>query len=152
MHPQRKQRTPAEQAEADRRDRRQFWIIAAVFTVALVGLTGLYVAVSTNVEPPTPDRSAVQEDNQTALPVPDGGAEPTESGDRGGVGQLAVLGGILVVFGGGAAWLVHSSRRARRRHEREHRSTSGDTGDGTGPSRAEPAPSGPTPARTDPVG
>lgn len=110
-------RTPAEQATADERDRRQFWIIAAVFIVALVGLTLGYVAVATQVQPPSPERGAAQQVDQPALPIPDGGAEPTSSGDRGGVGQLTLLAGIIVVMVGGAAWVVHASRAARRRYD-----------------------------------
>lgn len=110
-------RTPDEQQAYDRRDRRQFWIIAAVFAVALVGLTGIYVVVSGRIQPPSPTQGAAQQVDQPALAIPDGGAEPTDSGDRGGAGQLALLGGIIVVIVGGSAWVVHSSRRARRRHE-----------------------------------
>ncbi len=117
MSTERPVRTAAEQEAVDRKDRRQFWLIAAIFAIVLIGLTGVYVAVSSKVQPTTPEQGAAQQVDSPALPIPDGGAEPTDSGDRGGSGQLALLGGIIVVLGAGAAWVVHSSRRARRRHD-----------------------------------
>lgn len=116
---QRPHRTPAEQEDLDQKERRQFWIIAATFAIALVGLTGLYVVVSNQVQPTSPTEGAALQVDKPAFPIPDGGSEAADPGERGGTGQLALLGGILVVFGGGAAWLVHSSRKARRHHQHQ---------------------------------
>lgn len=115
MNYERIRRTPTEQAEADRKDRRQFWIVAVVFTIAITAVTGLYVAVSDTVQPPSPQYGAAQQIDEPGMPIANGGAEPEEPGDRGGSQQIAVMVGLVVFIGGGAAWVVHSSRRARRR-------------------------------------
>lgn len=140
---QRPQRTPAEQAELDRADRRQFWIIAVIFTVAMVALTGLYVAVSSVFDPPSPSVGAAEQVDNPALDVPDGGAEPTSAGDRGGSEQLALLGGLVVAIGAGTAWVIHSSRKARRQlaAQRGGTPTDGDPAGGGMPSTDDdPAP------------
>lgn len=131
MNPQRPRRTAAEQAELDRADRRQFWIIAVIFTAALVVVTGLYVAVSSTVDPPSPDVAAAEQIDNPALVIPDGGQEPTEPGDRGGSQQLALMGGLILALGLGTAWVVHSSRRARRQLA-ARRADAGDDNDDTG--------------------
>jgi len=115
MNYERSKRTPAEQAAADRAERREFWIIAAVFSLAIIALTGIYVVVSDVMEPPSPTTGAAEQVDQPALPIPDGGHEPTDAGDRGGSEQLLLMGGLMVAIGLGAAWVVHSSRRAKRR-------------------------------------
>jgi hypothetical protein len=115
MNYERSKRTPAEQAAADRADRREFWIIAVVFSLAIIALTGIYVVVSDVLEPPSPTTGAAEQVDQPALPIPDGGHEPTDPGDRGGSEQLLLMGGLFVALGLGAAWVVHSSRRAKRR-------------------------------------
>jgi hypothetical protein len=49
------------------------------------------------------------------IPRPNEGHEPVDAGDRGGALQLTVLGLLVVAVGGGVAYVVHESRRARRR-------------------------------------
>ncbi len=115
MNYERPLRSPAEQAALDRAEARQFWRIAVIFTIAIAAMTGIYVAVSNAVQPPSPETGAAAQVDEPAIPVPDGGHEPTDSGDRGGSQQLLLMGGLIVVLAGGAAWVVHSSRRARRR-------------------------------------
>lgn len=115
MNYERPQRTPEEQAELDRAETKQFWRIAVVFTIAIVTMTGIYVAVGTamNTDADTP-APQVQEG---ALPLPDAGSEPTDSGDRGGSQQIVLMVSLFVVIGAGAAWVITSSRRKRRRLE-----------------------------------
>ncbi len=135
MNYERSKRTPAEQAAADRADRREFWIIAAVFSLAIIALTGIYVVVSDVLEPPSPTTGAAEQVDQPALPIPDGGHEPTDPGDRGGSEQLLLMGGLFVALGLGAAWVVHSSRRAKRRLAAEAAGADADP-----PEAAEPSP------------
>ena len=45
---------------------------------------------------------------------PDYGQKPQHPGDPGGWEQLALLGLLVVALGGGAGWLVHTSRKAKR--------------------------------------
>lgn len=129
---QRPERTPAEQAELDRADRRQFWIIAVIFTIAISALTLAYVAISDVLDPPSASTGAAQQIDEPAMPVPDGGAKPTDPGDRGGSEQLLLMGGLVVALGFGTAWVVHSSRRAKRRlaSAPDDRRTASDGADG----------------------
>ncbi|HET8931067.1 MAG TPA: hypothetical protein VFN21_10460 [Acidimicrobiales bacterium] len=115
MNYERPRRSPAEQAALDRADTRQFWRIAVIFTIAIAAMTGIYVVVADAVRPPSPETGATAQVDEPAIPLPDGGQEPTDPGDRGSSEQLLLMGGLFVVLAGGAAWVVHSSRRARRR-------------------------------------
>lgn len=115
MNYERPRRNPAEQSALDRADTRQFWRIAVVFTIAIAAMTGLYVVIADAVRPPSPETGAAAQVDEPAIPVPDGGHEPADSGDRGGSQQLLLMGGLFVVLAAGSAWVVHSSRRVRRR-------------------------------------
>jgi hypothetical protein len=101
-------------ADADRAERRSFVWVAVALTAVIVVLTGALVLVTEVWDPPTPQSGSAAQSQAPALDLPDGGHEPTSSGDRGGWEQLALLGLLCGVFGGGAAYLVTSSRRARR--------------------------------------
>jgi hypothetical protein len=48
------------------------------------------------------------------IPRPNEGHEPVDAGDRGGALQLGLLALLVVAVGGGAAYVVHQSRAARR--------------------------------------
>lgn len=136
---ERPRRSPEEQAEADRVERRQFWIIAAVFAVAMVAMTGLYVVISNAVRPSDPGASAAEQIQRPALPIPDGGEEPIDSGDRGGSQQLLLMAGLVVVFAGGTAWVIHSSRKARRRRAEALAPAAADDAVDAGASDTEPS-------------
>ena len=105
---------PAARAEVDRAERRSFVWVAVALTAVIVVLTGSLVLVTEVWDPPTPQSGSAAQSQAPALDLPDGGHEPTSPGDRGGWEQLALLGLLCVVFGGGATYLVTSSRRARR--------------------------------------
>jgi hypothetical protein len=47
------------------------------------------------------------------IPRPNEGHEPIDSGDRGGSLQLGLLALMVVAVGGGVAYVVHESRKAR---------------------------------------
>jgi hypothetical protein len=47
------------------------------------------------------------------IPRPNEGHQPIDAGDRGGALQLALLGLMVVAVGGGVAYAVHESRKAR---------------------------------------
>lgn len=115
MNYQRPTRTPAEEAALRRTDRREFWILAAAFTIFMLVATGVYTVVNDAIQPPNPATGAAQQMDEPALPIPDGGAKPTSSGDRGGTDQVALMWLLIVALGGGSLWVVHSSRKARRR-------------------------------------
>jgi hypothetical protein len=88
--------------------------VAIALTAVIVVLTGALVLVTEVLDPPTPQSGSAAQSQAPALDLPDGGHKPTSSGDRGGWEQLALLGLLCGVFGGGVAYLVTSSRRARR--------------------------------------
>lgn len=88
--------------------------VAVALTAVIVVLTGSLVLVSEVWDPPTPQSGSAAQSQAPALDLPDGGHKPTNPGDRGGWEQLALLGLLCVAFAGGAAYLVTSSRRARR--------------------------------------
>ena len=129
-----------EREEADRKDRRQFTILAVVFAVVMVALTGMYVLGTEATNPPTPAQGAAQQQAQPALDIPDGGHKPLNSGDRGGSQQLALMTGLIVTLSGGAAYLVYASRRNRRRLEAEEGRTAAATAAPAPAAAAEPGP------------
>jgi hypothetical protein len=47
------------------------------------------------------------------IPEPNSGHAPEDAGDRGGALQLVLLAVVVVGVGGGVAYVVHQSRRAR---------------------------------------
>ncbi len=106
-------RSQQEQLEIDRNDRRQFLIVAIVFTVVIGIITLLYVATSELTSPPSPESGAAQQVARPAFDVPDGGQKPASASERGGAQQLALMAGLGVVLVGGSAYVVHTSRRAR---------------------------------------
>lgn len=99
---------------------------AAAFAAVIIVLTGAYAAFSSMVAPPSPSVGAAEQAAEPAMPIPDGGAKPAAPGDRGGSEQLGLLAGIIVVLTGGSAWVVHSSRKARRARAAEHDGVTGD--------------------------
>lgn len=114
MNYQRPTRTPAEEAALRRTDRREFWIIAAAFTIFMLVATGVYTVVNDAIQPPNPATGAAQQIEEPAMPIPDGGAKPANSGDRGGTDQIALMWLLILALGGGSLWVIHSSRKARR--------------------------------------
>ena len=118
-HPEAPLSRPEQPARAqhDRGDRRSFVWVAVALTAVIVVLTGSLVLVTEVWDPPTPQSGSAAQSQAPALDLPDGGREPTRPGDRGGWEQLALLGLLCVVFAGGVAYLVTSSRRARRSPE-----------------------------------
>ncbi len=109
--------------------RRQFIWAGVVMTTVIVVLTLLFMAGSPLFRPTEDQASRVP--TGTAIEQPYSGTNPTRSGDRGGAGQLAVMGVMLAIMAGGAAWIVHTSRKARRRQNLEA-DASTDTGAGSG--------------------
>ena len=67
--------------------------------------------VAAQDDPPT---SAPAVSAPDIIPLPNSGREPIDATDRGGWGQYAVLGGIVLAVGLIAALIVRESRQARR--------------------------------------
>lgn len=97
-------------------ERRRLWVAAAlIFGVITVFLVVIVVVASID-QPTRQERQAAHQralGEPQSLPEPDYGTAPKHPGDPGGWEQLALLGVLVVALGGGGAWVVHSSRRAR---------------------------------------
>jgi hypothetical protein len=99
-------------------DRRRFWRAAALVFGVVGVLLVLIIAVAT-LEPSSKAQRQDAHDRALGQPEslvePNAGQAPKHSGDPGGWEQLALLGVLVVAIGGGGAWVVHTSRTARRR-------------------------------------
>jgi uncharacterized protein HemX len=80
--------------------------------VALACVVALGVPAAAQESDPT-TTVAPEAESPRIIPRPNSGAEPQETGDRGGALQLALLGLLIVVIGGAVLLLVRQSQRAR---------------------------------------
>ncbi len=98
-------------------ERRQFRRAAWLLGGAIAVLLAIVLVAAVSSPPSKAERERARQEelaNPRSIPLPDSGRAPQRPGDPGGWEQLA-LGGLLVVaLAGGAVWLVHSSRKARR--------------------------------------
>lgn len=88
-------------------------------SVVVLSLILAFVLLSMVVKPPTGEEAAEIQAAHPAMDTPNGGKVATQPGDRGGWEQLALLGVMVVAVGGGVGGIIHTSRKARRRRDRE---------------------------------
>jgi uncharacterized protein HemX len=85
----------------------------ALAALAIVLGVGLNAVGTTAAQDATSTSSTVAVPSQEIVPQPNSGAPPQEAGDRGGALQLGLLALVVVAVGGGVAFVVVQSKRAR---------------------------------------
>jgi hypothetical protein len=93
--------------------------IIVVLVAALMAQPGSVPAQTTSTTGPTTTLVSMVGGGQTksVIPRPNSGSAPQQMGDRGGAGQLALLGLLVVAISSVGVIVVRSTRRATKSHE-----------------------------------
>jgi flagellar basal body-associated protein FliL len=93
-------------------------VIAALMMFGVLAVLTVIVLVAAPwSEGSKSDRAQAHQDaisQPQSISPPDYGQKPKHPGDPGGWEQLALLGLLVVAVGSGTAWVVHTSRKAKR--------------------------------------